>query len=408
MLFYQHKTNTKDESIVTDSHDRMLAAAHAALEASVAAGNTPGAVCAIAAGGTPIGAVASGVRAVVGTDGAPLAEDHRIPTDPSVRYDLASVTKLFTAATVLTLVQRGVIGLDTPVADAVPEFRTGARREITLRRALSHTSGLPAEWPGWHDYVIGEATDAVRWQLPPRDEVLHTILGTELVREPGHGFEYSCLGYITAMAYAETVTGSPWNQLVEQTIAAPLGLTSVAFGAPTELAAPTEWQPTLGRGVVTGVVHDETAFALGGISGNAGLFATADDLLRFGLAMSATALGRDEHGVLGPEASAAFWNDELPHLIASPGWDAATTPDYGQGLGPRIGQASWMTADCSAARGHPGFTGCSLMIDPDRDLAIALMTNRVHPSRWGSDGNAIRAAVTSAVCTEFDRTASAY
>lgn len=387
---------------MSNLHDRMLAAAQAVLDHAITAGDVPGGVCAIAVDGHPVGTVASGARAVVDEHGAPLADEARVAADPTTRYDLASVTKLFTAVGVLTLAERGVLELDVPVANALPEFRDGSRRAITLRHLLTHTSGLPADWAGWHDYIVDEGTDAARWNSPRRDRVLATILRTPLVREPGSGFEYSCLGYITAMAYTETVTGRPWDAVLRANVLAPLGLNAVTFGAPPQQSAPTEWQPELGRGLVAGVVHDEKAFALGGVSGNAGLFATAEELLRFGLAIGPTAPGASESRILGRDAFAAFWQDSLSARAAGPEWDAATTPDYGQGLGPRIGQVAWMTDACRAARGHPGFTGTSLMIDPDRSLVIALLTNRVHPSRLGADGNAIRWQLTAAVCAVLD------
>jgi CubicO group peptidase (beta-lactamase class C family) len=386
---------------MSDLHERMLGAAQVVLDRAAAVGDIPGGVCAIALDGRPIGTVASGVRAVIDEHGAPLADEARVAVDPAIRYDLASVTKLFTAVAVLKLAEHGVLELDARVADVLPEFRGGQRMAVTPRHLLTHTSGLPADWDGWHDYV-GEGTDAAGWATPPRERVLAEILSTPLVREPESGFEYSCLGYITAMAYAEMITGRPWEAILSETVLAPRELTAITFGAPPEQSAPTEWQPELGRGLVRGVVHDEKAFALGGVSGNAGLFATADDLLQFGLAIAPAEPGASESRILGGSVFAAFWEDALPELTAAAGWDASTTPDFGQGAGPRIGQAAWMTDACLAARGHPGFTGTSLMIDPDRSLVIALLTNRVHPSRLGADGNAIRSQLTAAVCAVLD------
>lgn len=387
---------------MNDLHDSMLGAAQAVLERAVTAADIPGGVCAIAVNGRPIGVVGSGARALIDGDGSPLADQARVAADPETRYDLASVTKLFTAVCVLKLAERRVLDLDVPVAEALPEFLGGSRRVVTLRHLLTHTSGLPADWGGWRDYIIGERTDGAHWDAPPRRRVLEAILSTPLVREPGTGFEYSCLGYITAMAYVETVTGRRWDAVLSENVLAPLGLNDVSFGAAPTQSAPTEWQPELGRGLVTGVVHDEKAFALGGVAGNAGLFATAQDLLRFGLAIGPTEPGASESLILGQDAFAAFWEDALPALIAGGEWDETTTPDFGHGLGPRIGQAAWMTDACPAGRGHPGFTGTSLMIDHDRSLVIALLTNRVHPSRMGVDGNAIRSELTAAVCAVLD------
>lgn len=381
----------------TNTHDAIRAAAQNAIDAAVAAGSTPGAVCAIAVGGHRIGEVTAGWRATVDAAGEPVVEAERVPADAATKYDLASITKLFTAGTMLALVGRGALELDAPIGDVLSEFANGARRAVTLRALLSHVSGLPGTWPGWRASVRDIGTDASAWHLPDRAETLHALMSSELVRESGSGYEYSCVGYITAMALAERATGRGWQQLVTENVLQPLALESVTFGAPAALSAPTERQPTLGRPLVWGDVHDETAYALGGISGNAGLFATADALLGFGLAIEAGL-----PGVLGATEFDAFWSDAIAPLITEGSWDAETTPLFGQGLGPRIGQRSWMTARCPNARGHNGFTGTSLMVDPDRSLVIALLANRVHPSRDGADGNTIRSSVTDAVCSVID------
>jgi len=342
----------------------------ATLEQFVDAGLTPGAVVAASVDGRRLDPIAVGSLASIGADGAPLAE--REPVTADTRYDLASVTKLYSALTALRLVDAGALSLDEPVVELLPRF---ADRGATLRHLLTHTSGLPPTWDGWRS-------------RPDRDDAIAAITALPLATAPGAAYEYSCLGYITTMALAETATGRQWDDLVQELVLDPLGLTATTFNPVGDGIAPTEYQPELGRGLVHGIVHDETAASLGGVSANAGLFASVGDLLSFGEAMNSGFAG-----LLESETAAAFAGDQLADIL-SPG---AVTPAWGQGLGPRIGQASWMTPILSTAIGHNGFTGPSVLADPSRGLVVAFLTNRVHPSRTTSDGNAIRLAVHEAV-----------
>jgi len=340
------------------------------LEHLVASGQMPGAIVQVSVDGRRLEPIAVGSLASIGADGAPLTE--REPVTADTRYDLASVTKLYSALTALRLVDAGVLSLHEPVVTVLPRF---ADRRATLRHLLTHTSGLPPTWDGWRS-------------SPGRAAAIAAITSLPLVTASGVAYEYSCLGYITTMALAETATGRPWDDLVQELVLDPLGLTATTFTPVGDGIAPTEYQPELGRGLVHRIVHDETAAALGGVSANAGLFATVGDLLSFGEAMSSGFAG-----LLEPATAAAFAGDQLADILSP----AAVRPAWGQGLGPRIGQASWMTSTLSTAIGHNGFTGPSVLADPARGLVVALLTNRVHPSRTASDGNAIRLAVHEAV-----------
>ena len=344
----------------------------AALELLVASGQTPGAIVQVSVNGRRHEPVAVGSLASIDATGAPLQS--REPVTVETRYDLASVTKLYSALTALRLVDAGVLSLHEPVATALPHFADGT---ATLRHLLTHTSGLPPTWDGWR------ARPA-----PDRAAAITAITSLPPVTAPGTAYEYSCLGYITTMALAESVTGRPWDDLVHKLVLDPLGLTDTGFTPIGDTIAPTEYQPELDRGLVRGVVHDETAAALGGVSANAGLFATVGDLLSFGEAMNSGFAG-----LLAPETAAAFAGDELADILPS----LAAKPAWGQGLGPRMGQASWMTSRLPTAIGHNGFTGPSVLADPSSGLVVAFLTNRVHPSRTASDGNAIRLAVHEAV-----------
>jgi CubicO group peptidase (beta-lactamase class C family) len=280
-----------------------------------------------------------------------LASDDTTPAAPDTLFDLASVTKTFTAATVVRLAERGVVALDAPIVGVLPVG--GGDRRITLRSLLTHTSGLPAESFLWRD-----EPDL------PAPQRLESVFAAPLESAPDAVHRYSCLGYIAAGVIAERVTGTSLDGLLRDLVLEPLGLDSVRFGPvdPTLVAA-TEDQPWVNRGVVRGEVHDETSWYLGGCVGNAGLFATASDVL--GLAESLL-----DDRLFGPVARRALTTDAL-----KPRHGAA----YGQAVGARIGDPE-LVGDLPAL-GHPGFTGTMWMALPDRGIAAALLTNRVHPTR---------------------------
>jgi CubicO group peptidase (beta-lactamase class C family) len=269
--------------------------------------------------------------------------------DETSLFDLASVSKTATAAAVLRLVRAGSVRLDDRVADVVPV----ADPAITLRMLLTHTSGLPAESFLWRD-------------APgiPAAQRLDTVLATPLESAPDAVHRYSCLGYIAAGAYAERVTGVPLADLIREHVAGPTGAGTLGFGPvdPTTAVA-TEEEPWAGRGLVRGEVHDELNWFLGGRVGNAGLFGTAEDVL-------ALAAGFLDDALLGPELWRAATTDQL-----EPRHDAP----YGQALGPRVRDPDLFGG--ADAIGHGGFTGTMWIAIPDRGIAGALLTNRVHPNR---------------------------
>ena len=306
-------------------------------------------------------------------DGTPVPPDERVPVTGSTVFDLASLTKMFTATVLLGLVEDGALDLDAPIGDHLPTFRDGARGEVTLRHLLTHTAGLPAVLSLWTDYA-------------DRPSRVRAVLDTTLVNPPGAAFEYSCVGFMVAALLAERVTGRTLPDLVHERVCAPLGLTDTGYlPGPERLArtAATEYQPQYGRGMVRGVVHDENSWSLGGTAGNAGLFGTAADVARFGEMLR---LGGEIDGIriLRAETVAEMIRDQLP---------AAIDPGFRHGLGVRIGDRFMGSLADSWAFGHTGFTGTSLTVDRDRELVVVLLTNRVHPSREWSDILEVRRAV---------------
>ena len=357
-------------------HGRLHAGLQRLLDRAVADGITPSAVCAVAVDGDRLPVVTAGDAVRFGADGVELPEDRRTAAAPGTFYDLASVTKVFTAVTALALVDSGVLHLDEPVP--VPAGRSG----VTLRHLLTHTSGLPGIWDGWR----GPLAAGARFD---RQELIADLLALAPVHPPGTRFEYSCAGFNTIMATAEHTTGRSWQELVTEHVLSRLAPdTALAFFPDPGSTAATEYQPGLGRGMVRGTVHDEAAWSLGGASGNAGLFGTAPALLDFGEALRAGL-----PGILSRATADAMWTDQLPAVLG------ASLPtsgaEYGHGLGLRIGQAAWMGTP--GARGHNGFTGTSLLVDRDAGISVVLLSNRVHPRREPSDVQPLRLAVSRAV-----------
>lgn len=315
------------------------------------------AVAVIAVDGRTVAASAVG-EAVRYADESGRLLPERPPVTMDAVFDIASLTKLFTTVVLVSLAQEGALDLDAPVAVHLPAYRN--RPQITVRHLLTHASGLPAS-----RRVESEPEEA-RWDL---------VLSTPVQGPPGTHL-YSDVGMIAAGRVAEAVAGAPLDVLVRERITGPLGLAHTTYG-PVEpgRAVATEFKR---GGCVRGEVHDETAHALGGVAGHAGLFSTAADLLRFGEALR-TGGGR----ILSPAATAEMLRDQ-----GVPG--AA----FRQGLGVRIGDPA-IVGPLSGAFGHSGFTGTSLVVDPAHRLTVVLLTNNVHPLRGRPGIRDLRHAVAA-------------
>lgn len=299
---------------------------------------------------------------------------------PDTLYDLASLTKPFVAMTALRLAASGRLNLSARLDSIIGDARGGASGAATLEQLFSHRSGL-APWGGLYLDVPHEpgGGPARRWVL---SEAARRSEG-----QPGEAMVYSDLGYMLAGAAMARIVGRPLDVLVREQITEPLGIADKVFfagGAPSDvraqlsrLAAPTERCDWRGR-IVQGEVHDENCYALGGVSGHAGLFGIAEAVATFGRAVLDSLKGRRD-----------FLNAEmLGHALAPQpggsyvmGWDLKQAE--GSSAGRRMGPHTF---------GHLGFTGTSLWCDPDADVVIVLLTNRVHPSRANEKIRAFRPA----------------
>lgn len=349
-------------------HARLHGLVRSLLQEGVAQRAFPGAVARVMVGARVVAEVAVG-------------RETYDPAAPPVRadsvFDLASLTKVCaTTPAVLRLVARGRLSFETPVAELVEGFRGRGKERVTIQHLLAHASGLPA-------YVRFFRT------LRGKDTITAAAAAEPLMAEPGTRTIYSDLGFVLLASCLERATGRTFEEVVRDQVFDPLGMTGARFtrtGRPID-AVPTEDCPWRGR-VVRGEVHDENAYAMGGVSGHAGMFATAADVARVGRAFL-----RPE-GYL-PAALAARAVRPAGLVAGSTrglGWDTFRPGGAGGTLlSPR-------------AFGHTGFTGTSIWCDPDRDLCMVLLTNRVHPTRVNGRIAGIRRRFADSVVRWLART----
>ncbi|MEV6119475.1 serine hydrolase domain-containing protein [Streptomyces sp. NPDC052077] len=296
--------------------------------------------------------------------GTELPDGAKVPMTVGTPFDLASLTKLFTAVAAVQQIERGTLGIDAAVGAYLPDFTGAAARGVTVRQLLTHTSGLRPELPLYDCPDVPERLRRLREEVP--------------VGERG-AYLYSDLNMLLLQHVLERITGRGLDVLVHEGITRPLGMTATRFG-PCPDAAATEDQrrpwAKADRGMVRGIVHDENAWALGGVAGHAGLFSTGRDLAVFCRALLAGG-GHGPARILGP--------DFVDLLLTEPG------------LGFALDQP-WFMGELAGrgAAGHCGFTGTMLVLDRATDTFAVLLANTVHPRRRPFD-NAPRAALATGV-----------
>lgn len=355
----------------------LAAAVAAAMDKDIQRNVFPGGVALVRHRGAQIMLSAYGLSSRYETLTAKVADP--IPAETDTLYDLASLTKLFTTTAVMRLVEQGKLALDEVVARWLPDFAAGGKDAVTLRQLLTHTSGLPDYLQLWKL----EATPAAR---------LQRVLVTPLLDPPGTVFRYSDLGLIALGHLVEQVAGASLDRVVRDMVTGPLHLDQTMYKPAPELKpriAPTEYEDAVGRGMVWGEVHDENAWALGGVAGHAGIFGTAADLGRFAqLYLDGGVL--DGVRLLRPETVAEMTRNQIGDLE----W---------RGLGWELNGDYYMGHLASPVTyGHTGFTGTSVVVDPRRQLIVVLLTNRVHPTRNGPSQNSSRQAVANAAMAAAD------
>jgi CubicO group peptidase (beta-lactamase class C family) len=301
------------------------------------------------------------------------------PTARTV-WDLASLTKVVgTTSAVLQLVANGRVSLDTPVVRYLPEWKVAGAAPVTVRHLLSHNAGLPA----WRALYKEADSPEEAWQL---------VLATPLDTIPGVRFVYSDLGFILLGRLVERVSGESLAEYGPRHVFGPAGMSETRYLPPPSWRAriaPTEQDPWRQR-QLRGEVHDENAARLGGASGHAGLFSTAADLARF--ARLYLGSGRlDGRAVLDSATVQQFIRVQNPTVsMRALGWE---TPTGRNSAGQRLS---------ARAFGHTGFTGTSLWMDPERNLFVVLLTNRVNPTRQNTRIGAVRSRLADAVSAAME------
>jgi len=361
-----------------------FAAAYSVLESAIAGHAFPGAA---------FGVLLDGEIVALDAVGRFTYDPASPAVTPMTVYDLASVTKVFaTTAAAMLLYDRKRLDLDTLVGDVLPGFAIGAqvrspwhreRRKITLRHLLAHSSGLPA-------YARLFEANRTPYAL------LEACLSMPLEASPGTRAEYSDIGFILLGKALEVLTHEPLDAFCDREIFAPLALTATRYRPPSTwraLIPPTVDDRAFRGRVIQGEVHDENCFVLGGVSGHAGLFSNALDLLQYA---SCILFGSQDQAAAQPPRSQSLFTPATVQLFASRqkspigssralGWD---TPS---------GESSSGRHYSARSIGHLGYTGTSLWIDLVRGLAVALLTNRTWPDRSTQAIRAVRPAFHDAV-----------
>jgi uncharacterized protein YbbC (DUF1343 family) len=276
-------------------------------------------------------------------------------------FDLASLTKpVATATSVMQLVAAGQVDLQAPVARYLPEFTGHGKEAITVQQLLTHESGLTPD----NELADYEQGPARAWER---------ICALQLRDPPGTRFRYSDVGFIVLGELVRRVAGESLDQFAQRTIFEPLGMAETTFRPVAELqarAAPTQQRD---GHWMQGEVHDPRAFLLGGVAGHAGLFSTADDLALYAEALLAATRGQTAP-LLAPAAVQLMTADyPVSSGVRGLGWDKRTGFSINRGDG-----------FSSRAFGHGGFTGTVLWIDPQLDLFVIFLSNRVHPAGEGA------------------------
>ncbi len=296
--------------------------------------------------------------------------DSPAPDDRTL-WDMASLTKVTaTTSSVMQLVDQGKVDVNAPVQRYLPDWLGTNKEKVLIRHLLTHSSGLPAWRP-----IYKEATSP--------DNGLQIVFQTQLDTLPGARMLYSDLNFILLAQVVQRVSGDRIDVYAAKHVFGPLKMTDTQYRPDASLLpriAPTEIDPWRQRHI-RGEVHDENAFALGGVAGHAGLFSTAHDVTRLTQAyLNGGTL--DGARIWSPETIALFTTvKDSTFSNRAFGWETPTGMNSAGRLMKR------------PAFGHTGFTGTSIWIDPANDLFVVLMTNRVNPTRQNLKIGAVRQAV---------------
>ena len=331
-----------------EEQDRRFSAAFAILQAAIAERGFPAASVAVTLRGKLL--VLKALGRFTYEASSPVVSQESI-------FDLASVSKVVaTTSMAMVLYERGLLDLEAPVVGIVPEFAGDDRRnEISFRMLLAHSSGLPA-----YEKLFS--------RNETRDELLAAAFSVPLATDPGTKAEYSDIGFITLGTALERIADEALDSFCQREIFGPLGMRRTTFNPPPSwrtAIVPTVDDQTFRQRVIQGEVQDENASVLGGVAGQAGLFATAEDVAVFAHAM----LNGGQPIIRRSTLDLFTQRQALPAGTSRAlGWDTPSSPSQ-----------SGKYFSSHSSFGHLGYTGTSLWIDPQRQLSIILLTNRTWP-----------------------------
>ncbi|MEI9918715.1 MAG: serine hydrolase [Bacteroidota bacterium] len=322
--------------------------------------------------------------------------DKKIPVTDETIYDLASITKVAaTLEAVMFLQEKGKIDINKKISVYLPELRSTNKKDITIKDALTHQSGLLPFIPMWPNtvkdkimmpyYYSTTRSDQYPLQAAPelfvnpaiRDSAWHWVLNSKMTdRQPRtpYSYRYSDMGSMIFHHMVENIINQPMNEFLEQHFYEPLGATTLGYlplerFSPAQIA-PTEIDTIFRKQLIHGTVHDERAAMLGGIAGHAGLFGDADDLAKVGQML----LNGGTYG------GVRFFKTETVNLFTGKQYDNSRR---GLGWDKPTGDWNGPTSEFASARtfGHTGFTGTCIWVDPEFDLVFVFLSNRVWPDR---------------------------
>ena len=309
----------------------------------------------------------------------PYLEENHLDT----LYDMASLSKVIvTTSCIMKLLEQGQIRLFSKVNHYIPEFRF---QEVTIWHLMTHTSGLPEGLTGV-------------WKYLTKEDVMHAIYQTDLVYATGSAIRYSDLGYILLGQIVEVISGMPLDVFAEKILFIPLQMKDSCYN-PKDIkrCAPTEERhDAIYDGVVCGQVHDETAYRLGGVSGNAGLFSTVLDVSHF-IQMILHDGMYNGTKVFEKSIINRLFEVEVEEK------NGVMKTGNSRGLG-------WLVAGQAGPNGeltspktihHTGFTGTSIWIDKEKEIGFCLLSNRVHPTRNQSKHIDVRAKIANFIMSNY-------
>jgi CubicO group peptidase (beta-lactamase class C family) len=343
-------------------------------EDAVAQGVFPGAVVLVGREDEIVYEQAFGARSLVPT---------KHPMQVGTIFDLASLTKpLATTIAMMLLVSQQKVRLDDCVTHLIPTFEALGKHAVTFRHLLNHSSGLPDWKPYYQDVLQCEQRGQINFvaSQAAKRYVFSQIHREALLSPAGQQSLYSDLGFIVLGEIVEAVSGTTLDRFCQERIFDPLGLGSTLFNDLTllrtrriqpieEMIAPTEDCPWRKK-VLCGEVHDDNAYAIGGVAGHAGLFSSARDIHQLLARLNGCLRGKD---TFLPQALIQEFlskDKTVKNSTRALGWDTPSDNESASG--------QWFSAH---SVGHLGFTGTSVWWDLEKNCHIVLLSNRVHPTR---------------------------